>query len=149
MLFALLETECDHHLFHVPLANLTSFAPISTPSTPYKPLFPAEDEEGPGTSSAFGVVELSPAVAVSVVVGTAVVGAAEVDAAEVDTADVDAAEVDATEVAAAGVLAAAEVMTSKGAGKEATTVAPSIFLVSMVSLDVVRLDRRTSTHCDI
>lgn len=138
MLFALLETECDHHLFHVPSANLTSFAPISTPSTPYKPLFPAEDEEGPGTSSAFGVVELSPAVAVSVVVGTAVVGAAEVD-----TADVDAAEVDATEVAAAGVLA------SKGAGKEATTVAPSIFLISIVSLDVVSLDRRTSTHCNI
>ena len=134
MLFALLETECNHQLFHVSSANFTSFAQTSTPSTPYKPSFPPEDEEGPGISSAFAAVELSPAVAVSVVVGTAVVGPAEVDA---------------TEVAAAGVLATAEVMTPKGAGKGAMMVASSIFLISIVSSDVVSLDRRTSAHCDL
>lgn len=102
---------------------------LDTSCTLYNAFFPLEDDEGSGTSSTFGAVELGPAVAVSAAVGSA--------------------DVDVTEVAAGGAIM------PKGTGKESTMVAESILLVSIVLQIAVSLGSlgslggRTSAHRDV
>lgn len=107
---------------------------LDTSCTLYDAFFPLEDDEGSGTSSTFGAVELGPAVAEPAVDVSAAVGSADVDV---------------TEVAAGGAIM------PKGTGKESTMVAESILLVSIVLQIAVSLGSlgslggRTSAHRDV